>query len=521
MDQFPLQQHPDEEQVVISELDSVRRLEAKGLFGILARLTHAPTSPPFLSRARAGLGLLVGLLVLSVLLQPPPFSPSRADSAESVAHPMIAPSQPEIGYMAVHNGVVFITTYDSIAREGAISAYRASDGLPLWRQLRGRYITDIIATDRYLYCLQLRGVFGRVIALYPGNGTAAWAQKTQIVGATQIYYAGGIIYLHSARGMLYAVDGETGYLLWSFPMMARLPPDRFVSVEDGYVSFESRQSVFYVLRAEDGQPVYHYSPSAAQMLLYPTIEGGILYITDADTVQARSTSSGALLWKYSYTSSGQWFPVVQHGIVLVRGPGNTMMALRGRDGRLLWQYATHSPVILPAISNGIVYLQLSLNTAIALRADDGALLWRTLLPSGPGSRPSDPLYNALVPHNAFVPPAIDNQTVYLNFYPPGRIVYALQESSGNLLWEHTLTDVTYQYAPQASNGVIYLGKDDSTIDAYSESDGRPLWSYHSPTPLQWYPLIDNGLMFVRTLDGALVVLRPRDGKHLWQYEVNE
>jgi outer membrane protein assembly factor BamB len=99
-------------------------------------------------------------------------------------------------------------------------------------------------------------------------------------------------------------------------------------------------------------------------------------------------------------------------------------------------------------------------------------------------------------------------------------VYALQASNGNLLWEHRLLDATYQYAPQASGGVIYLGKDDYTIDTYSGSDGHPLWGYRSSTPLRWHPLIDNGLMFVRPLDGSLVVLRLSDGELLWRYAVN-
>jgi len=105
----------------------------------------------------------------------------------------------------------------------------------------------------------------------------------------------------------------------------------------------------------------------------------------------------------------------------------------------------------------------------------------------------------------------------LNFFPPGKIVYALQASDGHVLWSHSLSNATFKYAPQVSNGVIYLGKDDSTIAAYNGGNGHPLWSCHSPSPLRCYPVVNDGLMFARTVDNSLVVLRLSDGKRLWQY----
>jgi outer membrane protein assembly factor BamB len=499
---------PEDEHITITDLDT--EPFAAGFHGIPARLKHTTSIAAYLRGTRIFLSLLASLLVATALFQPPLFSTNTSVAGTAA---LAAAGQPPIIDMTVHNGVVYITDFDYSAHNSVISAYRASNGKLLWRQYYGRYIISVLATNQLVYCLQVKGVYGRVLALDASNGIIRWAQKISIAGATQMSVSGDNVYLRTAEGMLYAVNGDGGHILWSFPTPGSSSPDAFVSVQNGFVSLITRQSVFYILRASDGKPIFHYTPSLidAQLMPYPTVENGILYITDSDSIQARSASSGALRWKYRYLSGNPWFPVIQDGIVLVRGPGDALMALRGQDGKVLWKYATPTPITFPVISNGTIFLQLSPNIAIALRASDGTPLWRTALLSGPGASPSNPT------DQVFSPPTIANNTFYLNFFPPGRTVYALRASDGQVLWRHSLSNVAFKYAPQVSNGVIYLGRDDSTIDAYNASNGRPLWSYHSPSPLRWYPLVDGGLMFARTLDDSLVVLRLSNGKRLWRY----
>jgi outer membrane protein assembly factor BamB len=410
--------------------------------------------------------------------------------------------------MSEHNGVTYIATQDQ-----AVAAYRSRDGLLLWRHHEDGLVISITATDQAVYCLLSTGGYGRVMALFPANGTSVWEQKIPVLGAIRMRLADGILFLHSSRGMIYAVSSESGRILWNAPILAGLPPDEFVSVEDGYVSIVSPQFDYHILRASDGKLIYRYNSSfiAPQSTLYPTIQDDIIYISDTYTVQARNISNGILLWKYSYTGL-YWYPVIQNGIVLARGMGNALLAFRGQDGKLLWKYASNAPIIFPVISNGTVYLQLSGYQAIALRESDGATLWRVKLPPPTGYDVPDP--------NSITPPLIDNNTLYLNIIIPFATVYALRASDGYLLWNQVLSDTVFRYAPQTGGGIIYLSRDDYSINAFSESTGQSLWNFNSIVPLIWYPVVDNGLMFVRTIDNSLTVLRVSDGKLLWQYTVN-
>jgi outer membrane protein assembly factor BamB len=503
------QQRPEDEQVIITDLDPQHLSPSPGSRGSVARLARSHLAPAFFRWSRICLVLLAGLLLASVLFQPPSFIASPATSTGTQPPSLSANAGPAIVDMSVNNGSVYMITSG-----GAIAAYRASDGLLLWRQiLAGGLTISVIATNQAVYCLQMKGVYGRVVALYPGNGMIAWAQKISIVGAAHMLLAGGIIFLYSSRGMLYAVSDESGRILWSAPILVGQPPDEFVSLEDGYVTIVSPQLDDTILRASDGKLIYRVNSSliTPQSTRYPTIQHGIIYISYPSSVQARSINNGALLWKYSYTALS-WYPVIQDGIVFARGTGSALLAFRGQDGTLLWKYTTNAPTIFPVISNGTVYLQLPGNQAIALRESDGATLWRSKLPLPAYPNISDP--------NPSVPPLVDNGTLFLNALLPFSTVYALRASDGYLIWYHELSDTMFKYPPQTGGGIIYLDREDYTINAFSESTGQLLWSFSTTVPLIWSPAIDDGSMFVRTIDNALYVLNVSDGKQLWHYAAN-
>jgi len=143
---------------------------------------------------------------------------------------------------------------------------------------------------------------------------------------------------------------------------------------------------------------------------------------------------------------------------------------------------------------------------IALHTTNGMLLWRTQLPA------------SLV--NLASPPIVDNNIIYVNLNRPDGITYAIQASDGRLLWQHSFYADTPEYAPSVNDGIIYLGKDDHSIDAWSGSDARFRWHYSAPAQIQWYPQVFDGLMYVRLTNGTMDVLRISDGTRLWHFPLN-
>jgi outer membrane protein assembly factor BamB len=77
------------------------------------------------------------------------------------------------------------------------------------------------------------------------------------------------------------------------------------------------------------------------------------------------------------------------------------------------------------------------------------------------------------------------------------------------------------YPPAVNDGIIYLGNDDHSIDAWQGSDGRFLWHYSAPSQIIWDPVVLDGIMFVRSSSGTMDVLRITDGMHLWHFPLQK
>ena len=111
----------------------------------------------------------------------------------------------------------------------------------------------------------------------------------------------------------------------------------------------------------------------------------------------------------------------------------------------------------PALDNGIIYMTAADGSIFALRASDGTLLWHKKVPA--------------FAVTTATPPLIDNHIIYINLGQSGGTVFALQASNGNVLWQHALLAGAPAYAPAVQDGILYIGSDDHTIDAWQGSTG--------------------------------------------------
>ncbi|UPM43586.1 outer membrane protein assembly factor BamB family protein [Halocatena salina] len=235
-------------------------------------------------------------------------------------------------------------------------------------------------------------------------------------------------------GRLYALNGESGELLWTHPTGRSgingydAPP---VAVTDGTVYLTADK-----LTAIDGatggvnwsvDPAGTYKATGINA---PAVADGRLYVgrgTETATMfEARSVTDGTLLWEHTVTPPrtarstrtsrrrkedgplpGRWTtPAVSDDSVYVgfneRSPrtnrASVVTALRSDDGTVRWQTSftdDRHVVYTPATTEKTLYTG---GTALAL--DDGTVRWRLAVPP---TRRID----------AFAPPAISDDTVYV------------------------------------------------------------------------------------------------------------
>jgi outer membrane protein assembly factor BamB len=190
------------------------------------------------------------------------------------------------------------------------------------------------------------------------------------------------------------------------------------------------------------------------------IQGNIYYGSRGTSVYALNAFTGELIWKYPHASS---LATVTNGIAYVTSSSGSLVALKGTDGKVLWQYQGS----LVTVTNRIAYVTSSSDTLVALQAFTGSLIWSYQISS-------DFLWS----------PLIVNNSVYLSANDG---LYALEASHGSLLWHYQTSQVfgpPFSPAPLFAHSTIYIVTFGGTypacynlVSALKATDGSLLWSY--------------------------------------------
>jgi outer membrane protein assembly factor BamB len=94
-------------------------------------------------------------------------------------------------------------------------------------------------------------------------------------------------------------------------------------------------------------------------------------------------------------------------------------------------------------------------------------------------------------------PAVANGVVYVGSGDGN--VYALNASTGALVWSYATGGGVYFSSPAVSNGVVYVGSMDHYVYALNASTGTLLWSYATGNGVSSSPAVANGwFMSART-----------------------
>ena len=98
------------------------------------------------------------------------------------------------------------------------------------------------------------------------------------------------------------------------------------------------------------------------------------------------------------------------------------------------------------------------------------------------------------PAGGFSSPAVANGVVY-------SATYALDASTGDLLWSYTAAGNYVSSSPAVANGVVYVGSNDGNVYALNVTTGALLWSYQTGNVVFSSPAVTNGVVYVGSGDG--------------------
>ena len=228
----------------------------------------------------------------------------------------------------------------------------------------------------------------------------------------------------------------------------------------------------------------------------PAIDNDRIFIPLVDgTLLALKLDTGAQLWSRHRPVQGQL--VTDNGLLFVMYD-QLLIAFDGPSGRLMWTHHLNASVMTnPVVSNGWLLLGLSDRTLVALRATDGQELWRHRLG-----------------FNATANPSISGGRVYVPLESDsGGAVRALDLSTGNYVWERTLTGVP---GPILALDAIFVGATDNFFYRLRLDDGRVDWYVRTGGDIYGLPAIDEERVYVTSLDNIVRALDRENGAQRWR-----
>lgn len=313
----------------------------------------------------------------------------------------------------------------------------------------------------------------------------------------------GSTYYGSTNQDVYALNAQTGALLWKHPtsQLAFL-----LTVAQGYVYFALGGDHAYALNATTGAVVWKSQATIYSVPVALFVNNGVLYVetqTEASFFSALNASNGKLLWTYVIGSYGSSFALVQGVLYIATGPFPALSAVQVSNGSQIWihEYGGYGGVSTPIVTGSIVTVGYYSDTSYSYEIDafnssNGSRIWQRQNVYQLG-RSQGMIYAAVAGSN---------------------VVEALNALNGALIWKNSIgTGNVTQTGEIVRNGVLYTSNSNNEVDAFSTANGSLLWHYNVGGAQRL--IIANGVVYA-SIGSALYALNASNGSLLWKSSVS-
>ena len=346
------------------------------------------------------------------------------------------------------------TAYLASADESlAIDVTGATAGAPLigWPQKStdasiGYYAQPSLSPDGktlYVATEQMNGNSGLVQAwtnVERGTQTAPTIKWTYPLTSTD-YYPGniygavvlsdGVVYFGDGKGIVYALDAETGRPKWTAPFKTAARIWSSVIVDDKNVYAASQDHFLYAIDKVSGNLVWKFPGDGTDidaLVGSPTVHDGTVYVGSfGSMLYAVDAQTGKLKWSFKADGAVWDGPAVVDGTVYFGDRAGNVYALDAAGQNKKWSAKVEGGVkMTPLVDNGIVYVGTEGNRMYAFRASNGQMIW---------PQP----YQARDGENLLVTPIVISDTLVvlpnLAGGDPVRLI-GLDKNTGVLVWRY-------------------------------------------------------------------------------------
>ena len=256
---------------------------------------------------------------------------------------------PVTGGPAVSRGILYVGSQD-----GTLYARNAGTGKVLWGYPTGGAITSTPAVDNNrVFVYSTGGVF---YALNATTGKLLWQRSIGADSDSSPVTANGVVYVGTHYdGNLYAFNEVTGSMVWNFPTSGPLDSP---AVAGGIVYVGSQDGTVYAVKASTGIQVWKRATGKI-VDSSPAVSGGQVYIgNDGGTLYSLNASTGSVSWSLTPDS---WpirdSPAVDGGDVFIASDYGRVYAIDVATHKVAWTTVTGFEIrSSPAIAHGVLYI---------------------------------------------------------------------------------------------------------------------------------------------------------------------
>ncbi|MCW2979522.1 MAG: hypothetical protein JWO14_1249 [Solirubrobacterales bacterium] len=282
---------------------------------------------------------------------------------------------------------------------------------------------------------------GLAFALDSDTGKVLWERQVGTLNASSPAYHKGRIYIvNLVPGHIVKLDAQTGKIIWKHKL-----PDRAES-----------------------------SPLVIGTSVYFGCENGFLY--------SLSTRNGHIRWKTELGGPIKAAPAYRKGVLYVGDYGGDMNAVEAKNGQIVWQTGSLGTGVsggefysTPAVADGRVYAGNNDDRVYSFDLSDGELAWTHSTGGYVYSGPT-------VATTQNTPP-----TVYIGSFDGN--IYALNAKNGETRWSHSAGGQVIGSLSAVGNIVYVAEFTNGTTNGYSMRTGKQVFHYKTGA---YTPVISDG-----------------------------
>jgi outer membrane protein assembly factor BamB len=316
-----------------------------------------------------------------------------------------------------------------------------------------------------------------------------FATKDEVVSTPAV--AGGVVYVGSNDGNLYAIDQKTGAKRWSFATQARVPSSP--AVDHGFVYFGSYDGFFYAVDAATGNLKWKFANRGERRFAATHLHG---------TLPAGETMPDPF---DVYLSS----PAIWQGAVYFGSGDGNLYALDAASGAVRWTFKTGDVVhASPAIVDGKLFIGSWDSYFYSIDAATGKELWRFKTGEDPD------IHNQVGIQSSAT---IADGVIYFGCRDSN--FYALDAATGQKRWSFNNKGSWVITSPVVREGKVYFATSDSAILRILDAKtGETIDSVQFHWPIFASPALADSVLYVASHDGQLVALDLETRKPLWTFQ---